>query len=922
MSTFSSFETLLPKIPQLKNYVPNIQDYLGHLPSQGTELNVPKELLTEHIHRVNSNAVRLVQAHGLEKVVESLIAEICCQAKVRPEAFSNWLKELFLGAVAFHDFGKLNENFQRERMQQPQFVAVSNGIKHHHAGLGAYLFLHHYFLQVQQLKPEREEVKPLIGLLFDFADVIALHHSPVLGSSRWHEDTAPLRRYLELLNLQYAPDLSGILSEKESTYRAVFSSHQKKEGFPRFALLKLCFSLLTASDYLATLGYMQTGGDYTRLDTSALGILTAEQKERFYASFSSGAFPYNKDALTDTERFAGLPWELLQERTNENLNLLRKKLLAEVVRTVRQHPDAPIYYLEAPTGSGKTNLSLAVTLELLRHDARLGKVFYVFPFTTLITQTYADVKKKLDLSDADIVQLHSKAEYTERPAAGEEGSYGAHWHNHVDNLFVQYPIVLLSHVRFFDVLKSNRKDANYLLHRLANSVVILDEVQSYSPVVWDHVNYFLLHYARHFNIRVVIMSATLPKLYQLTREAQLPSVVPLVAEPSRYFQNANFAGRVRFDFGLLVDEQAKSWRVRYTSKEEEDRNAVLAELADAVATRCEIFAIENGGKAAAIVEFITKKSAAGFAKEAAEHPVLGHYELLVLSGTILEPRRREVVDSLKDENYRRRHPLILLVCTQVVEAGVDIDMDLGFKDRSLLDSDEQLAGRVNRNALRDSAPVYLFDLDAESAIYGSDLRLRIAQQLPMAEYQRLLLEKDFDTLYRKVIEQLNAKENKITDSFGAYQELVRLLNYSEIDRKFQLIDNDTASVFIPLEMNKHCFTEREKQLMHTHQVCLDTDDVVSGASVFRLYLDTIHNKTGDFIYDREARQRLQSIMSKFTISVYPKLALQIRDSQRDFSELHDTAQNYGLLYLSNPEQYYSYEEGLLPNANFAIGDFF
>lgn len=65
-------------------------------------------------------------------------------------------------------------------------------------------------------------------------------------------------------------------------------------------------------------------------------------------------------------------------------------------------------------------------------------------------------------------------------------------------------------------------------------------------------------------------------------------------------------------------------------------------------------------------------------------------EVFLLSGTILEPRRREIINELKNPLSRKKN--ILLITTQVVEAGVDIDMDLGFKNISLIDSDEQLAG--------------------------------------------------------------------------------------------------------------------------------------------------------------------------------------------------------------------------------------
>ena len=51
---------------------------------------------------------------------------------------------------------------------------------------------------------------------------------------------------------------------------------------------------------------------------------------------------------------------------------------------------------------------------------------------------------------------------------------------------------------------------------------------------------------------------------------------------------------------------------------------------------------------------------------------------------------------------------IILVCTQVIEAGVDIDMDLGFKDYSIFESEEQFMGRVNRSSLRPFVKCFSF----------------------------------------------------------------------------------------------------------------------------------------------------------------------------------------------------------------------
>ena len=95
----------------------------------------------------------------------------------------------------------------------------------------------------------------------------------------------------------------------------------------------------------------------------------------------------------------------------------------------------------------------------------------------------------------------------------------------------------------------------------------------------------------------------------------------------------------------------------------------------------------KNGTVHTIIEFITKKSAAEFYAFIQEKEPFFD-EVFLLSGTILEPRRREIINELKNPLSRKKN--ILLITTQVVEAGVDIDMDLGFKNISLIDSDEQL----------------------------------------------------------------------------------------------------------------------------------------------------------------------------------------------------------------------------------------
>jgi CRISPR-associated endonuclease/helicase Cas3 len=166
---------------------------------------------------------------------------------------------------------------------------------------------------------------------------------------------------------------------------------------------------------------------------------------------------------------------------------------------------------------------------------------------------------------------------------------------------------------------------------------------------------------------------------------------------------------------------------------------------------------------------------------------------------------------------------------------------------------------------------------------------------------------------------LNSKPGKAGDTFGDYLQLVQLLDYQAIDNKFQLIDNETQSVFIPwnLPAREPEFSKQELKLLRQQNCYNEGEATISGEQVFGLYVNTVKNKSGDFIGDREARQRLQSVMSKFTISVYPQLAekLRVATPKMDWN-------NYGFVYLHEPQHVYNYEEGLLAKGDFVSANIF
>lgn len=882
-----------------ENLLAHADKYLAHIPKWGDPADKKSETLGEHLTLVLDHARKICELHGLDSAVERLIGKVVEQLNFEnPELAADWVLAFFVNTVVFHDFGKANEHFQTKRMENqdplfggdfPEIFTPCYG----HSDLGGYLFSVYHLEKIGALSISQADRKKLSVLALLFCNSILLHHSPKLKQpqqrvtdSQFLKFRAELGRFLRLykgfpeigVSEIYFKNLVGVLKEFDKNVT----------NFALFALLRLNFSLLTASDYMATWYYgyemgmttEQHWGVFSQVKREAL--IHAARTEKAYNALAYEFFENPNYVLRHPT-----------EPSEQNLNILRTEMTVEVLRQLKKHRDQRLFYLEAPTGGGKTNLSMLAVAELMRANPELNKVFYVFPFTTLITQTHRSIKETLLLSDDDIALLHSRVGFqtlTEAKVIEEErdeeskqdGTYGDKRRDFLQNLFVLYPFTLLTHIRFFDILKSNRKDDIYLMHRLANSVVVLDELQSYPPKQWDKMLYLLDQYGQYFNIRFILMSATLPRLDKIeaVRRAaggHLPPVVDLLPEPKRYFVNPNFKGRVTFRFDLL---------------ENRTDFILLPELAQVVSEKSKARAElpESEGRVFTMIEFIFKKSATEFRRE---FDKLEQFfdEIFVLSGTILESRRREIIAYLK-RNRKTKGLKVLLITTQVVEAGVDIDMDLGFKNVSLIDSDEQLAGRVNRNVSKQGCEVWLFKSNEPLLLYKADLRYQAMRDLSNSERRKILEDKKFEVLYEQVFDRIEAQNRStVVENFEEnYLALFQKLDFKQVHDKFKLIEQPTLSVFVPLSLPLKIENEKGEQedffskneLRFLEKVGIKTlgSSSVDGEKVWRFYrqLTQSEEKPTDYVASKIEQKTLQGVLSKFTFSTFdsPKNRLGLR----------------------------------------------
>lgn len=909
------YKTVADIIDETRNvneYLIDAEKYYAHTPPAWNIKYSKPEILSEHVQLVVSYFKQLVETHRLDNVIDALISEYLSENNIDDNVSGNFIKKLFVQTIVFHDFGKINENFQAasEKMNNPFFKGKeipNSPIGTTHSLLSAFIFISKFLSEVEELFPKGEKGVGIISVLL-FSYSILKHHSRGFNDKPSDEidfsnSAFSLEKYLMNYQFEINPNITKSLSDTKSIFEhPAFNKYI--HSFALYSILRLNYSLLTASDYLATNEYS------SQLSIKDLGTITTQRIDEIYTFVSDSEWinqaenkrNYNRDIYRDSFK---IQLNNPIAESGENLNLLRRKMGVEVISNIRKNYQNNLFYIEAPTGGGKTNLSLLATIELLKkYKGKLNKVFYVFPFTTLITQTYKSIIETFGLAEDEVVQLHSKVGI--KTKRSEDDEYGKDRKNYLDNLFVNFPFCLLTHIKFFNLLKTNRKEENYILHRLANSVVVIDELQSYNPKHWDKVIYFINKYAAAYNIKFILMSATLPKLDKLKVIKNQPNNVVYLLPNAKadYFQNPNFCNRVSFNFDLL-----------------ENKHITLSEISELLFSESRLYSSKDFGDAKpqesvyTIIEFIFKKTASDF-YQIVKGKNTFFDEIFLLSGTILEHRRKEIINFLKNKKNRKKK--VLLITTQVVEAGVDIDMDLGFKDTSLVDSDEQLAGRINRNVNKKDCKLFLFSYDKEGLIYGEDKRLEITRsKLRKEDHQHILQTKDFDLLYDLVLDEKNNwNHTQMAIGFSEYEQKIKTLMFETVNNNFLLIEQRNLTCFIPLNIPitvngtadnsfDPIFSGNELDFLAKYNIFPNLNKEISGREVFDLYVNTIENRI-DFSEQKFKEKILQGIMSKFVFSLFA--TEKVRKQIVRFSD--EPKSEYGYKFIEHWQDFYDIHFGM------------
>ncbi|MGH3941108.1 MAG: CRISPR-associated helicase Cas3' [Pseudonocardiaceae bacterium] len=348
----------------------------------------------------------------------------------------------------------------------------------------------------------------------------------------------------------------------------------------------------------------------------------------------------------ETERIA----RLAHRGSRSAMDATREQIYQSCVAFASSAPG--IFRLPAPTGSGKTLSSAGFALH---HAARYGmrRVIVAVPFLTITEQNAAVYRDHLDDQspggDRVVLEHHSQVDLdSEDPARRWERLAAENW---------DAPFVVTTNVRLFEALFGRKPAAMRRVHRLAGAVLVLDEVQALPHRLLVPILDALRTLVTHFGTTVLLSSATQPDFWHLSPFRDLDSTEILVKPPTR-----TPARRVCFE-----------WRT--------DPSPTLHELAAEAAGYPQALVVVNTtGNAAQVLECWRGQVNEGVAWHLSTRMCPAHRY------RVLETVRSRLADGKPT----------LLVSTQLIEAGVDVDFPVVYRALAPADSLLQAAGRANR----------------------------------------------------------------------------------------------------------------------------------------------------------------------------------------------------------------------------------
>lgn len=351
--------------------------------------------------------------------------------------------------------------------------------------------------------------------------------------------------------------------------------------------------------------------------------------------------------------------EKINSYPKNSLNQIRSEIYNKCIEGAQKTDN--LFNLNVQTGGGKTFSSFRFALERIKLR-KASRIIYVAPFISIIEQNADEIRKllkELNLEDM-LIESHSNVLVEKK---GEE-EYEPSKHEKLFSNFSE-PIIFTTMVGFLESVYGDSTQNNRRLHNMENSVIIFDEIQNLPTNCIGLFNLLVKFLFTDLNSTILLCTATQPALSKLsyfnkkedTSLIELPESQPLVTK--------------KYDF-------LKRTEIIREDKDEMDLMEAVNFVCNKLQESKNILFVVNTRKAAREL-FLALKD-----KVKTYH----------LSTNMCPEHRLEVINLVKSKLEESKN--FVLISTQLIEAGVDLDFECVIRSQSGLESIIQAAGRCNR----------------------------------------------------------------------------------------------------------------------------------------------------------------------------------------------------------------------------------
>lgn len=559
----------------------------------------------------------------------------------------------------FHDIGKVNPNFQEKL----------NGLclkgYDHHAYLSAYAFL--MFLIKNPDKFKVPQGFNSNNFLTSLITVVAKHHGGLPdmmpnGNNSILSDyeVSNLCIFLDNTDIPFGEIISELLGIKTSE----FTSREIRKISSSFAK-KL---VIKPNDYKVALPF------YLEIQSIFSALIKADKSDA--GVMVSTIAKEAEDLKSFSHIYPGILQHYLDDLNSQTLlNVERNKIRLESINSIRKglEEGKQIFELTAPTGSGKTLMLLSLASEIIKSKGA-KRIIYGLPFLSITEQVESEVLKILKGYEYFVQRIDSKStntrfdeiqkELDENPS--EKLLQELEALEFQDDTF-GYPFIITTFVRIFETLLGNKNHELMKLPNFSNCVFLLDEIQSLPPRLYGFFVAYLDKFCKLTGSFAIVSTATQPalRLPDDNKEAKdffLDYEPPFKLLSLSHYENPVFNRYTVEVQKSIIDIEQLGHQVL---QEEKSVLVILNTIQDTKD----------------LYNFITGN--------------MDDTNVLLLN-THFTPRDRSLKVYLAKRKLRQGDKVIL-ISTQLIEAGVDIDFPVLYRDFATISSVVQSAGRCNRN---------------------------------------------------------------------------------------------------------------------------------------------------------------------------------------------------------------------------------